>query len=862
MTRCTVSLAGVGAGSYRQIRSGLTLVCLLLVPTIPAADDKPSRPEIGKRGKAATALLINGLSSASAFCIHPSGLFVTNEHAVRNIPQGKSVKLVLDAALDSQRVIDARVIRSDADQDLALLRIEGVKNLSVLPIGNSDGLAELTELIAFGFPFGTVLSLSKQEYPSISVNVCTLSALRRKGGKLDRIELNGALNPGQSGGPILDAEGKVVGVIVSGIRGSGIAQAIPASHLSRFLQRPEISFTPPRIDAAALNKPVIFSARLDSPIPSEKAPEVELILTGDGPPRRQKMELRDGIYKASLVPAPQGDKPRALELTARFPGGTVIVSPVADRELKIGGKTVHLRELKEIDRTRLMEPNAKVTRTDRSHVFGPVEGLKGIEVSIAGQPVTLDLIKAEMVTIAQAGTLTRYGIEIVATVGGKEVGRATAVLPVGDANQSAKPPVGTLPSANLDSEKLVRKLPAAFSEVVVGGNGRYLVFLLPQQRKLAVFDVPATRVAGFIPVDDDDVKFAAGIDKLVVGLPSKGLLQRWDLATLKRELTVQATTGTIKHVVMGHASIGPVLVHSINTSGGSAKTEFFDLESMKPIDLRDEKGRRDVNVETDGHVRASADGQTFGFWRLHTSPQGVSTLVIQGNSIRRYYDHYSAGHLLPGPDGKVIYSGRGRFTYECKAIDDPHNGYNYSNYMLPAVQGNYYLGIGQQAGDKLPINVFLTTDKRPLARLTIADGLPPATSWGREAVDLDKRLLFVPEARVIVVLPKTNDEVVLHRFDVDDALEKSGVDYLIVTSAAPSTAKRGAEFRYRITARAKKGGVTYKLESGPSGMRVSPDGMVTWDVPAGLEQKDANVIVTVRDAAGQETFHTFRLKVD
>jgi hypothetical protein len=832
------------------------LFCALLVPVLSAADGKQTRAELAKRGKAASAFVVGGTGTGTAFCVHPSGLFVTNEHVVRGGPAGKGVKLVLEAGLKGQRVLDARVVRTDPANDLALVRVDGEKDLPALPVGPSDGVTELAEVIAFGFPFGTALSADQKDYPSVSVNVCAVSALRHKGGKLDRVDLNGAVNPGQSGGPLLDQDGKVVGVIVSGIRGSGIFQAIPSAHLSRFLAKPEIDFTPPKLDLAAAGKPVTFKVRVDSPLPAEKPHEVELIATGVGPERRVKMELRGGAFEATLVPAPPTTGPKMLDVTARFAGGTVVVASIPDREVKVAGTAVPLRD---VTRVRRLPSGCEVTRTTGS-ATGPLTGLEAVEVRIGGRAVSLDFGAADSVEVSAPGEPSRLDLAFVVTVGGAEVGRSTAAVTIAGANP-ARPAVAAMKSAELGDGKVVRKLPTTFSDVCVGGNGKYLILHLAQQRKLAVFDVPAARVAGFISVDEDDVKFAAGLDKLIVALPSKGILQRWNLATLEREVTVQAGAGTIKHVVMGHASAGPVLVHTANAPGTpSVRTEFLDLRTLRPIAVREPAGRsRGIGVDTDGYVRASADGQTFAFWRLHISPQGISTLVITGDEVRRSYDHHSAGHLMPSPDGKIIHTARGRYTAECKAIDDPRNGHNYANFTLPAVHGNFHLGL--KLGDgKEPVNVFMGDDKRPVARLDILDGLE-TDGWGREAVGLDKRVFLIPEAKVVVVLPKTNDAVVLRRFDLDEALEKSGVDYLLVTSTPPVSAKPGAEFKYQIAARAKKGGVTFKLEAGPDGMKVTPEGAVTWAVPASAE-KEANVIVTVRDAAGQETFHTFKLKVE
>src|SRR3954451_12082351 len=102
--------------------SALTLTLLAL--TAASREDKPTRVEIGKRAKAATAFVeVPGGGSGTAFCVHPTGLFVTNEHVVRAAANGE-VTLVLDPALTTQKVLKAKVVRADKDADLALLRVE------------------------------------------------------------------------------------------------------------------------------------------------------------------------------------------------------------------------------------------------------------------------------------------------------------------------------------------------------------------------------------------------------------------------------------------------------------------------------------------------------------------------------------------------------------------------------------------------------------------------------------------------------------------------------------------------------------------------------------------------------------------
>ena len=91
-------------------------------------------------------------------------------------------------------------------------------------------------------------------------------------------------------------------------------------------------------------------------------------------------------------------------------------------------------------------------------------------------------------------------------------------------------------------------------------------------------------------------------------------------------------------------------------------------------------------------------------------------------------------------------------------------------------------------------------------------------------------------------------------------VEKSGEDYLIVTSNPKQEVKAGTNFTYPIKVKSKQGGLTYKLDSAPMGMLVSPTGVVTWSVPASTTG-DHDVILSVRDRSGQEAFHTFVLHI-
>jgi hypothetical protein len=115
---------------------------------------------------------------------------------------------------------------------------------------------------------------------------------------------------------------------------------------------------------------------------------------------------------------------------------------------------------------------------------------------------------------------------------------------------------------------------------------------------------------------------------------------------------------------------------------------------------------------------------------------------------------------------------------------------------------------------------------------------------------------------LFITIPQTNDRLVLHRFDIEEALDKAGVDFLIVTSQPPDVIRAGETLTYQLVVKSKKGGIGYRLDSSPRGMTLSPQGEIKWKVPDDFNESQAEVIVTVRDASGLETFHTFSIKIN
>ncbi len=146
---------------------------------------------------------------------HADGLVVTNAHVVRD-----RRPLV---ALGNDDVVEARVVTLDRSLDLALLSIGG--GIRAAPIGDAEALRAGSLVLALGHPRGVRNALSL----GVVHTVTTERGLPRY------IAADVRLAPGNSGGPLVDTSGRVVGINAMIVGGLGVA--IPSTVVRRFLHQ-------------------------------------------------------------------------------------------------------------------------------------------------------------------------------------------------------------------------------------------------------------------------------------------------------------------------------------------------------------------------------------------------------------------------------------------------------------------------------------------------------------------------------------------------------------------------------------------------------------------------------------------------
>lgn len=171
-------------------------------------------------------------SLGSGFIISPDGYILTNDHVAGN---GKTITITLT----NREQYQAELIGTDRATDICLLKIKG-NNFPFIKLGNSDDAITGEWVIALGNPFG-LFEISDKPTVTVGVISATGMNIRAEGDRFYRgmLQTDAAINSGNSGGPLVNALGEVIGVnsvIFTPNQGSvGVGFAIPINRVKSVL---------------------------------------------------------------------------------------------------------------------------------------------------------------------------------------------------------------------------------------------------------------------------------------------------------------------------------------------------------------------------------------------------------------------------------------------------------------------------------------------------------------------------------------------------------------------------------------------------------------------------------------------------
>lgn len=158
-----------------------------------------------------------GFSLGSGFIINEQGYILTNAHVIHN---ATDIRVVLS---EGRKEYAAKIVGADRITDTALIHIEPDHLLTVLPLGNSDRLRIGEMVLAIGNPLGLrhsvtsgIVSATERISPELNEKL------------VDFIQTDSAINPGSSGGPLVNLHGEVVGINTAVVsKAQSIGFAIP-----------------------------------------------------------------------------------------------------------------------------------------------------------------------------------------------------------------------------------------------------------------------------------------------------------------------------------------------------------------------------------------------------------------------------------------------------------------------------------------------------------------------------------------------------------------------------------------------------------------------------------------------------------
>ena len=263
--------------------------------------------------------------TGSGVIVAPDGLVLTNSHVV-----GGAAARVKVTTVDG-RSLTARVVGDDPDTDLALVRVDAPVTLPAATLGNSKLLKRGQLVIAIGNPLGFESTVTTGVVSALG------RSLRARSGRLidDVIQTDAALNPGNSGGPLVSSRGEVIGINTAVIAGAqGICFAVASNTASHVVSEIVRHGRVRRAFIGVAGQTVPLPRRLALALGLGQAQGVAIAsLEADGP------AAKAGLQTGNIVLALGGERVTGADDLVRLLGGDRIgietpLSVIAGSELK------------------------------------------------------------------------------------------------------------------------------------------------------------------------------------------------------------------------------------------------------------------------------------------------------------------------------------------------------------------------------------------------------------------------------------------------------------------------------------------------------------------------------------------------
>jgi serine protease Do len=267
-------------------------------------------------------------SLGSGVLVDPKGYILTNRHVVNGASRIR-VRLMDDAPGSTGH--DAKVVGSDLETDVAVIKIDTDKPLPVAKLGNSDGMQVGDWVLAIGSPFGLRESVTAGIVSAKGRGNTDIPGLRQF---QSFIQTDAAINPGNSGGPLVNMAGEVIGIntaiYTEGQGYEGVGFAMPSNAVAKVynaLIGPEH-----RVIRGSIG--VVFNAEPNPAVSKVYGPGVTISdVEPNGPADKAGIKPGDTIVAVDGKPMKDGDE-LVDDIVNRKPGSTARIDYIHDGQKK------------------------------------------------------------------------------------------------------------------------------------------------------------------------------------------------------------------------------------------------------------------------------------------------------------------------------------------------------------------------------------------------------------------------------------------------------------------------------------------------------------------------------------------------
>lgn len=727
------------------------------------------------------------IATGSAFCIDGKGLYITNNHVIAAAEISPEVWLVAHSGTPAETRFPASVVKTDPARDLCVLSAERQPTIAVLPLAQNPDLKETQTVFALGFPLGRAKSVRPDLNPPITVTAGTVTALRRKDGKLDTVQFNASVTHGNSGGPLIDKNGAVIGVVVAGFDENDVNSAIFVESLSTFVSVPTIKLRPAAIDRANLGGDWAVHCTVQSILMPPDQLTLRLTFPGAAaaPAVTELHPAADGGCKATVrLPAPSA-LPADLVADLEFPTFT-ITGRLADRPLAVDGRQIALKD------TVLVVPQApaRMVLATGATIEGAIGGLDVINVQVGPNLLPVDLRTATTIKVHPSDPTDTLAWQIqvlkadqlITTVSGRLPVQADVNAPApgtegGHSISGCNPPPAALGHIDRAPVKdgFVLQLPDTCVQIAPAAGGRYLILQMEHSGNLKLFDCSTAKLLGSLDLNDAAAIWCAGSDCVMVYHPDSQCLERWDLATrsVVRQTTLPPNLG-IAALVMGSDSAGPMLTACVQSDDSQPILQLMDTQNFKVLD-----SQNPCSLDTHSPLHnaakrpriyqfeatASADGSLFAV--RFTSPGVQIIRTADGLSASKVYNDLN---VLPAfnADGTLAYCREG--TVRHPDMTNLPQRMPQGVLTVPAQRGPFHLSVN--TGGNWELSVFRAGDTTPLGFSKIA-GLESQRRSVLRRLSVNDHFHLIPDAQLVVILSFDRRFLFVQPIDLSDWLSKA-----------------------------------------------------------------------------------------